>query len=53
MWIAFTIVALVAMAWLAISKWLDREAKTWRDWDNSLPSDERRKVQEQLYKEHI
>ena len=44
---------LLVVAEIAIEKWNDYEYKKWRDWYDNLPQDERRKVQEELYKEHI
>lgn len=44
---------LLVVAIIAITKWHDRQYKKWKDWYDNLPPDERRKVQEELYKEHI
>lgn len=44
---------LLVVSILAITKWHERQYKKWKDWYDNLPSDERRKVQEKLYKEHI
>lgn len=41
------------IGYIALGKWLDKRAEQWRDWYDNLPPDERRKVQEELYKEHI
>lgn len=44
---------LLVVSIIAITKWHDRQYKKWRDWYDNLPHDEQRKVQEELYKEHI
>lgn len=44
---------LLVVATVAIAKWNESQDKKWKDWFDSLPYDERRKVQEKLYKEHI
>jgi hypothetical protein len=44
---------LLVVAIIAIAKRNDSQYKKWKDWYDNLPPDERRKVQEELYKEHI
>ena len=44
---------LLVVAIIAITKRNDSQCKKWKDWYDNLPQDERRKVQEKLYKEHI
>lgn len=44
---------LLVVAIIAITKRNDIQYKKWKDWYDNLPPDERRKVQEKLYKEHI
>lgn len=44
---------LLVVSIIAITKWHERQYKKWKDWYDNLPQDERRKVQEELYKEHI
>ena len=44
---------LLVVAIIAITKWHERQYKKWKDWYDNLPQDERRKVQHELYKEHI
>lgn len=47
------VLLLLVVAIIAIAKWNESQYKKWKDWYDSLPYDERRKVQEKLYKEHI
>lgn len=44
---------LLVVAIIAIAKWNENQYKKWKEWYDNLPQDERRKVQEKLYKEHI
>lgn len=44
---------LLVVATIVMAKWNESQYKKWKDWFDNLPPDERRKVQEELYKEHI
>lgn len=43
---------LLVVATVAIAKWNESQYKEWKDWFDSLPYDEQRKIQEELYKEY-